>query len=71
VEDRWTILRTPKGARTSVYAAAAPELDNVTAKYFADEKEATPTAVAQDAEAARRLWEESEKLVAAAAATPG
>ena len=58
-------LRTPeKGARTSVYAATAPELESDTGKYFADEKDATPTAVAQDAEAAGRLWVESERLVA-------
>jgi NAD(P)-dependent dehydrogenase (short-subunit alcohol dehydrogenase family) len=60
-------LRTPeKGAETSIYVASAPELDGVTGKYFADCKEAETTAVAQDDEAARRLWEASEALVAEA-----
>lgn len=31
-------------------------------KYFADCNEATPTAVARDAELAKKLWEFSEEL---------
>jgi hypothetical protein len=60
-------MRPPgKGAETSVYVASAPELERVTGKYFAGSKEKQPNAVAQDAGAARRLWEASERLVARA-----
>jgi NAD(P)-dependent dehydrogenase (short-subunit alcohol dehydrogenase family) len=65
----WTIakpfLRSPeKGAETSIFVASTPDLDGVTGKYFVDSKEAQPTSVAQDDEAARRLWEASEQLIA-------
>ena len=67
----WTLakpfLRSPeKGAQTSIYLAFAPELDGVTGKYFADSKETQPTSIAQDDEAARRLWTASEQLIAQA-----
>lgn len=58
-------LRTPEqGARTSVYLATAPELAGVSGRYFAREREITPSRLARDDAAARRLWERSEQLVA-------
>jgi retinol dehydrogenase-12 len=63
-------LWTPeKGARTSVKLAASPEVEGVTGKYF-DEKgrERRTTRASYDEEAQRRLWEESERLVAPSAA---
>jgi NAD(P)-dependent dehydrogenase (short-subunit alcohol dehydrogenase family) len=51
-----------RGARTSVYLATSPEVEGISGKYFANEQEATPTAAAQDDEAARRLWKVSEEL---------
>ena len=67
----WTLakpfLRSPeKGAQTSIYLASATEVEGVTGKYFANSKEAQPTSVAQDDEAARRLWTASEQLIAQA-----
>ncbi len=60
-------LRSPEqGAQTSIYVASAPDLDGVTGKYFADSKETQPTAIAQDDDAARRLWAASEELIAQA-----
>lgn len=60
-------LRSPeKGAQTSIYLASAPEVEGVTGRYFADSKETQPTRIAQDDEAARRLWEASEALIAQA-----
>lgn len=57
-------FRTPEeGARTSVWAATAPELDDVSGAYFADEKVATPKKTALDDVAAARLWSVSEELV--------
>ncbi|MHB8464100.1 MAG: SDR family oxidoreductase [Acidimicrobiales bacterium] len=58
------ILTAEKGARTSVYLASSPELADVTGKYFVKSRAATPAAAARDEAAARRLWDESERLVA-------
>lgn len=52
-----------RGARTSIWAASAPELEKVTGEYFKSSKIARPTRAAQDDAAAKRLWEISEKLV--------
>jgi NAD(P)-dependent dehydrogenase (short-subunit alcohol dehydrogenase family) len=56
------MLSPANGAKTSVYLASSPEVANVTAKFFDKCREVAPTASAQDAAAARRLWEISEKL---------
>ena len=52
------------GARTSIHVASAPELDGSTGGYYVKCGPATPSAVAQDDDAARRLWEASQRLVA-------
>ena len=57
-----------KGARTSLYLAASPEVEGVTGKYFAKCQEAKRKRVSYDQAAAKRLWEVSESLVAASAA---
>ena len=57
-------LRPRRGARTIVYLASAPEVADVSGEYFVKKKVRQPTAAAQDPEAARRLWEVSERLVA-------
>ncbi len=51
------------GGDTIVYVASSPDVDAVTGQYFVpvgEQKE--PSAAARDAGAARRLWEESERL---------
>jgi len=58
------ILSPERGARTSVFLASAPEVAEVTGAYFLRRKQATPTRVARSTEAASRLWEVSEKLIA-------
>ncbi len=58
-------LATPeKGARTSIYVAASPEVARVSGRYFKDRKEARPAPFARDEAAQERLWETSERLVA-------
>jgi hypothetical protein len=58
-------LRSPaRGAETSVYVASSPEVEGVTGKYFFNREEAETTPAGQDNDAARRLWEVSETLVA-------
>lgn len=64
-------LKTPEqGAQTSIYVATSPELEGVTGTYFANSKEARTAAAARDDEAARRLWQVSEELIAGAGANP-
>ncbi len=58
------LMSPEKGARTSVWATSAPELAGVTGRYFKDRREAAPARFARDGEAARRLWDLSERLVA-------
>jgi NAD(P)-dependent dehydrogenase (short-subunit alcohol dehydrogenase family) len=62
-------MRSPEsGAATSIFACSAPELANVSGKYFADCRERKPGAHALDDAAAQRLWEVSAKLVGLGAA---
>jgi NAD(P)-dependent dehydrogenase (short-subunit alcohol dehydrogenase family) len=58
-------LSPAKGARTSVYLASSPEVETLNGKYFAKCKQKTPKKWALDADAARRLWDESEQMVGA------
>ncbi|KAF0902512.1 hypothetical protein E2562_017911 [Oryza meyeriana var. granulata] len=57
------LKNTQQGAATTCYLALHPDVKDVSGKYFADCKEATPRPVARDAELAKRLWDFSEKLV--------
>jgi len=58
-------LQTPDvPARTLVWLTVAPEVGVDAGRYFFDLKEEEPAAQAQDDVAARRLWDESEKLLA-------
>ena len=57
------LLTPEKGARTSIYLASSPDVEGVTGKYFAKSREAKPSKAAQDADAARRLWDVSAKMV--------
>lgn len=60
---RW--MRTPEqGAATSIHLAASPDVAAVTGRYFQDERPVPlTTPIATDDEAARRLWEISERAV--------
>jgi NAD(P)-dependent dehydrogenase (short-subunit alcohol dehydrogenase family) len=55
-------LSPAQGAETLVYLASSPDVANVTGEYFVKCRPATPTPAAQDDDAARRLWRETEKL---------
>lgn len=56
-------MRTPEqGADTVVWLAAAPEVEGVTGKYFANRREISASRVSYDGAARKRLWEESERL---------
>lgn len=51
-----------KGAETIVYLASSNEVAGVTGKYFYKSRESTPSKQARDDNAARRLWQETERL---------
>ena len=53
-----------KGARTTIYLASSPEVESVSGGYFYKCKPTAPSTVARDDDAASRLWDASEKLVA-------
>jgi retinol dehydrogenase 12 len=50
------------GAKPVVYLATSPDVADVTGAYFQGTKQATPSALASDPQAAARLWEISERL---------
>jgi retinol dehydrogenase-12/retinol dehydrogenase-13 len=57
-------FQTPEqGARTTVYAASAPELESITGAYFASSLPAPTNRQAMDMAAAGRLWDASEELL--------
>ncbi|MGH7091388.1 MAG: SDR family oxidoreductase [Stellaceae bacterium] len=65
----WTVgkrlfaISSARGAETSVYLAAAPEVEGVSCLYFHRCRPVRPTAVAQDDGVAFRLWQASARLV--------
>ena len=56
--------RSPeKGAETLVWLAASPEAANVTGGYFVDRRLLAPSDAARIVEAARQLWDVSERQI--------
>jgi len=53
-----------EGARTSIYLATSPEVEGVTGKYFAKEREKRSNDVSYDTAVQRRLWQVSEEMLA-------
>ena len=51
-----------RGARTSIHLATSPVVEGTTGKYFASEREAAMAQAAADTDAAKRLWEMSERM---------
>src|SRR5919201_1433124 len=56
------LIGEEKGARTTIWAASDPSLAGVSGKYFVRRREKRPPRAALDGAAARRLWDESEKI---------
>ena len=54
-----------QGAKTPVYLAVSPEVENVTGKYFVDCRPVPSSSISYDAELAARLWDLSTSLAAA------
>jgi NAD(P)-dependent dehydrogenase (short-subunit alcohol dehydrogenase family) len=51
-----------RGAQTSIYLAASPEVANISGRYFVNRKPAESSPASYDEQAQRRLWEVSEQL---------
>ena len=51
------------GAATSIHVASAPDLEQVTGRYFADNKEKRSADGSYDQAVAARLWQVSADLV--------
>ncbi|HKD46012.1 MAG TPA: SDR family oxidoreductase [Candidatus Angelobacter sp.] len=51
-----------KGAQTIIYLASSADVTDISGKYFYKSRVATPSPEAQDDDAARRLWKETERL---------
>lgn len=59
------VMSSPeKGARTSIYLATSPEVEGVSGKYFSNCRVKEPNRLSQDLEAAKKLWQISEALLA-------
>src|SRR5690606_16836730 len=57
---------TPEdGADTQIWLAESSEVEGVTGRYFIRRREARSSAQSYDEDVARRLWDESAKLVEA------
>ncbi len=59
---RPAMISSAEGARTSVYLATSAEVDGVTGKYFVNEREVRSSRQSYDRDAARRLWEASDRM---------
>jgi NAD(P)-dependent dehydrogenase (short-subunit alcohol dehydrogenase family) len=57
------LISAQQGGETIVQLAADPAVEGVTGKYFSNKKPKTPSALARDEALARRLWDESARLV--------
>jgi NAD(P)-dependent dehydrogenase (short-subunit alcohol dehydrogenase family) len=62
-------INSERGARTTIYLASSPEVEAVTGAYFFKCKPAPISKAAQDDDAARRLWDETERMVSSVPAT--
>jgi NAD(P)-dependent dehydrogenase (short-subunit alcohol dehydrogenase family) len=55
-------LTPEQGADTAIYLASSPEVEGVSGEYFIKRKRRRPAPQGRDDAAAKRLWEESERL---------
>jgi retinol dehydrogenase 12 len=56
------VLSPARGAKTQIFLASSPKVEGKTGQYWNRRRPFPPSRAAQDDEAARRLWEVSEKL---------
>jgi NAD(P)-dependent dehydrogenase (short-subunit alcohol dehydrogenase family) len=51
-----------KGARTSIYLASSPDVEGVTGKYFANQRQVKANPISFDEPTAKRLWKVCEEM---------
>lgn len=56
-------LTPEQGAETTIYLASSPEVQGRTGGYYKNCKEAKASRLGRDDEAARRLWQETERIL--------
>ena len=65
------VMKSPaQGAATSIHLASAPELEQVSGRYFANRRPTRSSARSYDQAVAARLWEASADLVRTHRGTP-
>jgi retinol dehydrogenase-12 len=62
VIQTFAAISPEEGAKTIIYLATSPEVEEVSGKYFSSSKVAKPSALANDSAIARRLWETSLEM---------
>jgi NAD(P)-dependent dehydrogenase (short-subunit alcohol dehydrogenase family) len=60
---KWFLPGPEAGAQTSIYLATAPELEQLSGRYFDDCSEKAPSHLAQNEDLAKRLWAATEALL--------
>src|SRR5258708_11954878 len=65
--QRFVAISAEQGAQTSIYLATSPEVENITGKYFEKSKAVPSSPASYDESSWTRLWEASEKMLAAKA----
>ena len=63
------LINPERGAETSIYLAASPEVDGVTGTYFSNKKPVRSSPISYDVDAAARLWQLSEEQTRASTPT--
>jgi NAD(P)-dependent dehydrogenase (short-subunit alcohol dehydrogenase family) len=63
VLSRVIALSPEKGAQTSLYLAASPQVEGITGEYFVKQRSVRADPAAYDQEAAKRLWQVSAERV--------
>ena len=64
-------ISVERGAQTSIYLASSPDVEGITGGYWYKCAPSTPSRAALDDDAARRLWDVSETLLAGASGGAG
>lgn len=57
-------ISVEEGAKTPIFLASSPEVEGRSGGYYVKNKEVQPASAAQDDQAAERLWQISEQMVA-------
>jgi len=57
------MINAKKGAKTSIYLASSPEIEDVSGKYFVKSKPVKSSKISYNEDLQRKLWELSERMI--------